>query len=331
MLLRTFKGTGPGVIFLIIITLVTVWISAILNQRLHPRFIYETDPMPLYGLLKIVLHNSHNLGVILSFLLVSLMAFLLVSFNTSVFFIHERTFLPALFYVLLGGLFPDQQLLNPVLPASIFLILGLMRIMDGYHITGTAYNYFDAGIFISTGSLFYANMIWFGILVIIGIALLRTGNLKEIVISILGLLTPYLITFGIYYVIGKDLGALTKLLGENLFSKPLFYPFPALTIVALIFCAALIFISIVQLIKQMNTKKIKSRKTFSLMIWTLIVSMIVYFALQSASVELVWFASIPISYFLTHYFVFVKKKLVPDLLFTLLFVFILLIQIWHLK
>jgi hypothetical protein len=287
--------------------------------------------MPLYGLLKAILHNSHNLGVILSFLLVSLMAFLLVSFNTSVFFIHERTFLPALFYVLLGGLFPDQQLLNPVLPASIFLLLGLMRIMDGYHITGTAYNYFDAGILISTGSLFYANMIWFGVLVIIGIALLRTGNLKEIVISLLGLLTPYLITFGIYYVIGRDTGALMKLLGDNLFSTPSYYPFPVLTIVALIFCAALISISIVHLIKQMNTKKIKSRKTFSLMIWTLLVSLIVYFALTSASVELVWIASIPISYFLTHYFVFVKKKLVPDLLFTLLFVFILLIQIWHLK
>ena len=331
MLLRTFKGTGPSVIFLIIITLVAVWISAILNQRLHPRFIYETDPMPLYGLLKDIIHNSHNVGVILSFLLVSLMAFLLVSFNSSVFFIHERTFLPALFYVLLGGLFPDQQLLNPVLPASIFLILGLMRIMDGYHITGTAYNYFDSGILISTGSLFYANMIWFGVLVIIGIALLRTGNLKEIVISILGLLTPYLITFGIYYVIGKDMSVLMKLLGDNLFSKPLYYPFPALTIVVIIFCVALIFLSIVQLIKQMNTKKIKSRKTFSLMIWTLIVSIIVYFALPSASVEIIWIASIPISYFLTHYFVFVKKKLVPDLLFTLLFVFILLIQIWHLK
>jgi len=81
----------------------------------------------------------------------------------------------------------------------------------------------------------------------------------------------------------------------------------------------------------MNSKKIKSRKTFSLMIWTLIVSIIVYFALPSASVEIIWIASIPISYFLTHYFVFVKKKLVPDLLFTLLFVFILLIQIWHLR
>jgi hypothetical protein len=331
MLLRIFKGTGPGVIFLIIITLIAVWISAILNQRLHPRFIYETDPMPLYGLLKFLINNSHNLGVILSFLMVSLMAFLMVNFNTTVFFINERTFLPALIYILFGGFFPDHQLMNPVLPASIFLMLAIIRIIDGYHKSGTAYNYFDAGILISTGSLFYANLIWFGLLVIIGIALLRTGNLKEIVISIFGLLTPYFITFGLYYVIGKDLGALIKLLGDNLFATSTYYPFPRLTIVALIFSGALILGSLMQLIKHMNTKKIKSRKTFSLMIWTFIISIVVYFALHSASVEIVWLASIPASYFLTHYFVFAKKKLVPEILFSLFFVFVLLIQLWHLK
>lgn len=330
MLLRIFKGTGPGVIFLIIITLIAVWLSAILNQRLHPRFIYESDPMPLYALLKLFINNSHNLGVILSFLMVSFMAFMLVNFNTTVFFIHERTFLPALFYVLFGGLFPDHQLMNPVLPASIFLMLALMRIMDGYHITGTAYNYFDAGILISTGSLFYANLVWFGLLVIIGIALLRTGNLKEILISVFGLLTPYLLTFGIYYILGKDTGALLKLFRDNLFARATYYPFPRLTIVALLFIGVLIFISSAQLFKMMNTKKIKSRKTFSLMIWTFLIAMIVYFAMPSVSVEIVWIASIPVSYFLTHYFVFVKKKLVPELLFSLLLVFFLLIQIWHL-
>jgi hypothetical protein len=330
MLLRLFKETGPGVIFLIVVTLIAVWISAILNQRLHPRFIYETDPMPLYGLMKFLIHNSHNLGVVLSFLMVSLMAFLVVNFNTSVFFINERTFLPALFYVLFGGFFPDQQLLNPVLPGSIFLMLAIRRIMDGYHITGTAYNYFDAGILISTGSLFYANLIWFGTLIIIGIALLRTGNLKEIVISILGLLTPFLITFGVYYVIGKDVNGLMKLLGDNLFFKATYYPFPKLTIAALVFCGALILYSIFHLIKHMDTKKIKSRKTFSLLIWTFIISLIVYFVLPSVSVEIVWLTSIPVSYFLTHYFVVVKKKLVPEILFSLLLLFILLIQIWHL-
>lgn len=331
MFLRLLKGTGPGVIFLIIVTLIAVWISAILNQRLHPRFIYETDPMPLYGLVKLLINNNHSIGVILSFLMVSLIAFIIVNFNTTVFFIHERTFLPAFFYVLFGGFFPDHQLMNPVLPASIFLMLAIIRIIDSYHITGTAYNYFDAGILISTGSLFYANLIWFGLLVIIGIALIRTGNLKEIVISIVGLLTPYLITFGVYYVIGKDVAALTKLLGDNLYTRATFYPFPRLTIAALIFSGALMIVSIIHLIKYMDTKKIKSRKTFSLLIWTFLISLIVYFALPSASVEIVWLTSIPVSYFLTHYFVFVKKKLVPEIFFSLLIVFILLIQIWHLR
>jgi hypothetical protein len=168
-------------------------------------------------------------------------------------------------------------------------------------------------------------------LVIIGIALLRTGNLKEIVISILGLLTPYLITIGLYYVAGKDLRVLLQLVENNLFTRSTFYPFPRLTIVALIFTGLLVLISLIQLIQHMNTKKIKSRKTFSLLIWTFLISIIAYFALRSVSVEIVWLTSIPVSYFLTHYFVFVKKKLVPEILFTVFFVFILFIQIWYLR
>lgn len=331
MFLRLFKGTGPAVILLIIITLFAVWISAVLNQRLHPRFIYETDPMPLYGLLKQAIYNSHNLGVILSFLIVCLISFLIVNFNTTVFFINERTFLPALIYILLGGFFPDHQLMNPVLPASIFLMLAMYRIIDGFHKTGTAYNYFDAAILISTGSLFYANLIWFGLLVIIGIAIMRTGNLNEILISIIGFLTPWFITFGLYYVIGKDVHALMKLFGDNLFTRSIYYPFSKLTIVALIFCGVLIVVSLIHLIKLMNTKKIKSRKIFSLLIWAFIISIVIYFAVPSVSIEITWLMGIPVSYFLAHYFVFVKKKLVPEILFSLFIVFILIIQIWYLR
>jgi Family of unknown function (DUF6427) len=331
MLLRLFKRTGPGVIFLIIITLIAVWISAIINQRLHPRFIYETDPMPLYGFIKSVISNSHTLGVIISFLMVCLMTFLIVNFNTKEFFINERTFLPGLFYVLLGGFFPDHQLLNPVLPASVFLMFAIMRIMDGYHKTGTAYNYFDAGILIATGSLLYANLIWFGLLLLIGIALMRTGNFKEIMISVFGLLTPYFLAFGIYYILGKDISALWKVFGDNLFTRATYYPFPAITLAALIFVTALIIISLFQVLNHMSSKKIKSRKTFSLMIWTLIIAIVVYFAVPSVSVEIIWIASIPVSYLLSHYFIFVKKKVVPEILFFLLLVFVVLIQIWHLK
>ena len=59
-------------------------------------------------------------------------------------------------------------------------MLAVIRIIDGYRKAGIANNFFDAGILISTGSLFYANLIWFGVLVIIGIALIRTVSISEI-------------------------------------------------------------------------------------------------------------------------------------------------------
>lgn len=287
--------------------------------------------MPLYGLLKLVFGNNHFLGVVFAFSMVSLIAFLLVNFNTTIFFINERTFLPALIYILFSGLFPEYQLLNPVLPASVFLMVAIIRIMDSYRKQGTSYNFFDAGILISTGSLFYANLIWFGLLVIIGIAILRTGNVKEISVSILGLITPYLLTFGLYYVIGKNLESLLSLVYNNFFGKSEDYLFSRLTIVVLIFIGITILVSISYLIMVMNSKKIKSRKTFSLLIWAFLISAGVYTVLPSASVEIVWLTGIPVSYFLTHYFVFVKKKIVPEIFFSVLFILILLIQIWYLK
>jgi len=331
MILRIYKGTGPGVISLIIITLIAFWASAFLNPQIPAAFNYETIPMPLYGFLKQITGNNPLVGVIFSFSMVSLMAFLLVNFNTAVFFINERTFFPALVYILFSGLFPQYQLLNPVLPASVFLMLAIRRIMDGYLKPETAYSFFDAGILISIGSLFYANLIWFGLLVIIGIAMLRTGNLTEIAISILGLLTPYLLAFGLYYVIGKDLAALLSLIGNNLLDKSAGYQFSKLTIVALIFAGIFILVSIAFLFMLMNTKKIKSRKTFSLLIWVFLISIGIYIVLPSVSVEIVWLISIPVSYFLAHYFVFVKKRLVPEIFFAVMLVIILLIQIWYLK
>jgi hypothetical protein len=327
MLLRLFKGTGPGVIFLIIITLLSVWATAFLKLRNHFSLYFDLEPMPLYGVLSDLIGTNPLIGIIITVLLVALMAFLMVNLNTNLFFINERTFLPALIYILLTGLFPQYQLLNPAIIGSIFLMLAIRRIMDAYRIQGTAFNFFDAAVLISIGSLFYANLIWFGLLAIIGIAMLRTGNIKEIAISLIGLATPYIITFGIYYVLGKDLKYLGSLILYNLFQRPDYFAFSRLTVVAILFLALSIIAGIGYLISVINSKKIKSRKTFNLLLWTFVISLVVYFALPSVSVEMIWIAAVPVSYIMTHYFIFLKRKLIPEIVFSLYFVFILVIQI----
>jgi len=329
MLLRIFRGTGPGVIFIIFLIALGVWMGAFLDPLLPTSFSYDVNPMPLYSLLKGLTGGSAFAGVAFSFSMVILLTFLLVNFNTTVFFINERTFLPSAIYILMSGLFPHYQILNPVLPASVLLMLAIIRIIDAYRKNGTAFNFFDASLLIATGSLFYANLIWFGLLVIIGIAILRTGNVKELLLAILGLCTPLLITVGIFYVTGKDLGLLVSTARFNLFEETGNYYFSRVAITGLIIITISILISIFHLVSVMNSKKIKSRKTFTVLIWAFIISIALFFVLPSASVELIYIAGIPISYFLSHYFIFSKKKLLSEIFFSAIIVIVAVLQILY--
>ncbi|MCU0472809.1 MAG: DUF6427 family protein [Bacteroidales bacterium] len=326
-MLRLFKGTGPGVILLIVVLLGGLWASAFMDPQMPGQEPFETSPMPLYGIVQSIIGNHPLSGVIFTFLILSVMLFLLVNFNTIVFFINERTFLPAVIYLLFSAIFPEMQVLNPVLPAALFLLLAFIRIMDAYRKPGIAFNFFDAALLISIGSLFYANLIWFGLLVIIGIALLRTGNIKEIAVCLTGLAVPYILTFGLYYVLGKDIGTFLTDIRDNLFGENAGYAFTRLSVIILILLGLIILTSIVYLMMQLNSKKIKTRKTFYLLLWSFVIPLILYLVLSSVSVELIWITGIPAAYFLAHYFVFERKKLVPEIMFTGLLVLILLLQL----
>jgi hypothetical protein len=330
MLLKIFKGTGPGVILLIFIVAIGTWAGSLIEPRLATSFHYDTDPLPLYALLKSLTGKSAMAGTLVSFLLILLMAILLVNFNTTVFFINERTFLPAVIYVLLTGIFPYHQVLNPVLPAAVLLMISIMRIMEAYRKNGTAFNFFDAAVLIGTGSLFYANLIWFGVLALIGIAILRTGNMKEIVLAILGLATPLIITAGIYYVAGKDLQGLFSASLYNLFGEAGKYYFSRVTVTGLIIFGLAVILSLFYLFSVLNSKKIKSRKTFTVLNWTLIISLVLFFSLPSVSVEMIFIVAIPVSYIMAHYFVFSRNKTIPGILFTAIFITIIAIQVMFL-
>jgi hypothetical protein len=330
MLRKKFRETGPDVIILIVIILLLTWTGAFLHPHLPADQGFDVKPMPLFDLLMSLTGFSPLFSVIVASLLVLLIAFLLVNFNTSAFFISERNFLPALIYILLSCYFPQFQILNPVLPAAVFLILGIRKIIESYKVQGTAFSFFDAGMLISVGSLFYAGLIWFGLLLIIGIAILRTGSIKEVIISILGLAAPVFIVYSFFYVTGKDMGSMLSAVTYNLFAKDANFSIPDLTLVVLIISGIIVLISVTQLLSAINSKKIKSRKTFILLLWTFFIVAGVYFLLDPVSAEIHWLAVIPPSYFLSHYFVFSRSKLLPEIMLAVLFVLAALVQVVNL-
>lgn len=328
MLLKLFKGTGPGVILLIALTLGLFWISAFIEPGQPSQVAGSSVPMPLYGLLLKLLGNDPFLGVLTSFVLVSAMTFLLVGFNTSVFFINERTFLPALIYVMITAIFTENQVLNPALPGAVFLMISVIRLMDAYRKPGVAYNFFDAGILISTGSLFYADLFWFGLIIFIGMVILRTIDLLEVFVGIAGLITPILIASGIYFVLDQDAAGFISGMFSGLFNKAEVFSFGKLTIIALIITGLIFLVSSGHLFTSLNSKKIKSRKTFNLLLWIFLISLILYFVIPSVSTEMIWIASIPVSYVLTHFFTFTSKKSITGIVFTVWFMIIVAVQVY---
>ncbi len=331
MILRQFRGSGPGTIILIVVTFSLVWASAFISLRHQFSLYFDLDPMPLYGLLSDLVGTNPMPGIIFALSLITVMVFSMVNLNSKLIFINERTFLPAVIYILLSGLFPQYQVMNPAVIGAIFLMFAIRRIMEAYRVQGIAYNFFDASILIGIGSLFYANLIWFGLLVFIGIGLLRTWNLKEVFISLTGLLTPFVMAFAIFYISGRDLRELMNLFEYNLFGKPSEYALSGLTIFAISFTGLITAIAVIYLIMTMNTKMIRPRKTFSLLLWLLVLSILLFIFVRSVSVEIIWITAIPVSYILSHYFIGAKKKWAPEISFSLLYVLILLIQIWYLK
>lgn len=327
MLIRFFKGTGPDVVASIGLLSLAVWAVALINPLQAPVFIPDLRPMPLYSLLKPLNDLSPAIGAIFSLSLVLLISYLLVSFNTALMFISERTFLPSVFYVLLSGFIPATQALSPVLPASVLLMIAMRRIMDAYRKNETAYNFFDAAFLISTGSLFYANMIWFSLLPFIGIAILRTGNIRELFLAFIGMITPLLLVTAIYYVTGKEMELLFSDALYNLFGDSPGIVYSRVLIAGLIFTGMILLVSLVHLFSLLDIKKIRSRKTFSMLIWVFVISLAVVFAVPSASAEIIYLMIIPVSYILAHYFLYIKRKVMAELLFSLIFLVIALIQV----
>ena len=325
MVLRFFKGTVPSVIFVIAIIFFAVWTPFFFSGST----VSYNNPMPLYGLLEHLTGSKVWISNIVAAVICATLVFLLTVLNTTHFFIDERTFVPALIFIFLTTLLPQYQALNPALPATVFVLFALKRMLESYRKQEFAYNFFDAGILIGTGSLFYANLIWFGTLIFIAIAIFRRINLVEIVVSIIGLITPFIIMFGLYYLFDYDLNELFLLIYDNLFSEATSFSFSKLTVVALIFISIVLIFSLGQMLIVQNVKKIKSRKTFFLLIWMFFITIGVYLFVPSVSYEMIWILGIPVSYFVANYLIFSKTTILPEIFFNLFFLIVIGIQAIH--
>ena len=329
MLLRLFIRKQQFIIVLILILALAFWLPSILNYK-SSFFIFDFYPSPVYSPIQSVEYSSPRITVIISFILLVFSGFLLTRLNVRFFFIQARTQLPALFFILICSSFIPLQRLNPVSISVIFLIIAVFKIFDTYKKERLCYNFFDAALLISVGSLFYFNLIFLIVLIWIGLILLRPFIWREWVFTLIGLLVPYIILFFYYYMMDLDINSLLGTYKSYFLYKRYGMNFDLSYRLLAIYYLLMLIISSIYMIAVYPVKKIYARKFFMFFLWLFIVAITIYFFIPSAGYEMIIIASLSVSFLLTHFFVNVRPNWINSSLFDMFFGLLIYLRIINL-
>lgn len=327
MVLRFFRSTSAPVILFIPFLGLLLWLPSFLSAS-ESTFFFDKAQMPLYKFVTDIIPAQSLIAKLFTFALVVIQGFLLVRLNTRFIFINNRSYLPALFFILLTAAVPDLQRLNPVIFSGFFLVLALEKIFDSYGNGGLAYDYFIAAFFLSVGSLFYPFLIFFMLTIWISLALLRPFKWREWLFTLIGFALPIFFVFCFYYLMRDQPFRLehdVKAVFEFAYHSPEYAP-PVLIFLA--FIVFLIILASYFMIRIFPNKKIFSRKAFTVFVWLFVNAIVVFLLVSKASIELIFLGAIPVSFLLSHYFAFVKSVFWGNIFLIALFVLLLVIQTW---
>ncbi len=326
MLLRFFRSTGSQMLLFIPLLAVLLWLHPIISPPGHI-FFFSNYPMPLYQIILHLLPGNSFAGTFLTLLIVIIQGFLLVRLNTRFIFINNRSYLPAFFFVILTASVYNIQKLNPVIFAGFFILLALEKLFESFRNEKLSYEIFTASFFISIGALFYPFVIFYIIFIWISIYLLRPFNWREWVFTVLGLFTPFILIDSYYFLIVNNTHIVLNGFINSFKINHDSFQFRHSLISLIIYIILLLIISSQYLIQSFQGKKILQRKAFTLFFWLFFTTLAIYIFLPQASVELIYFLAIPLSYLFANYFVFIRSPYWGNILLLLLFVLVIWNQI----
>ncbi len=327
MLLSFFKKSQLSVVILVVIISVAIWLKTFLNGLSYP-FIFDTINMPLYAILVKYINQSIILSNIITFSFVMAIAFYLLHLNSKFIIIKQRTYLPALFYLLISTAFVPIQRINPAIFATFFILLALDHIFAIYQKGNPLDNLFRAGISLGIASLIYAPAIPFYLIIFMGLLLLRSFSLREWFVAVLGIALPWGFLMLTYYWLNIDISKTFELVKSNLItdtesSIDELIPIIFTSVIGLPTLVALFY-----LIPSMANQKISVRKYHTLFFWILFIGAASFALIPTTSYEIAYILAIPLSFQLTNYFANARKSFWAELLFTLIIIAALAIQLY---
>lgn len=327
MLLKFFKKQLPSVSSAIILVGVASWLVSFINPQAANGF--ENYQMPLYSLVAYYIPAQTFLSQLFAFTMVVVNGIFLMQLNTRFILIKNRTYLPALFYILICSGITCLQGMNPPVIASFFIILAAFNLFASID-TNTLDKLFKSGVFVAIAGLFYLPSFAVIILLFLGIVILNIRGVRPWLSTIAGFITPLFFTYFYFYFFTDNLTSLHTLIANTFNFIPL-HTFESIGIAYHVFTGYLILlalISVVFLLGAMPVQKIIIRKYYAVLLWLLFGILAAVIFSVGTSVEAIIMLAIPLSFFMSFFFNFSRNRFWSELLFIILVVGVLSLQLF---
>ncbi|MBP6977771.1 MAG: hypothetical protein PHD61_05365 [Bacteroidales bacterium] len=331
MIIHFYRKQFNSQLIVFVLASILLWVDAFLfpMEALHLSF-----QTPLYSGLVILLEKvPAHLHVILAFLILVAEAILLNSSMVNHKIIARNTLLPFLLYFVLMSYSPVIQTIHPVMIANFFLILSLNVNMSIYLKPEPYREIFNGTFLISMASLFYLPSLIFLFLFWLSLIIYRISSLREWIVTISGLIAPYIFVAFYYYwtdsfsvfledyvlvmfrFIPFTLGSLKPWLGEL---------YIALGIVIFI----LLIIGLIKLSLETTEKVITVRKRMNVIIYWTIISIISFFWAGDHLLIHATILAVPACILIAYFFSGIRRIAVAELSFTILIILIAAIKLF---
>ena len=313
MVVALFKRNPTSSILIVPLFALGFWLSGFI----HPIQVVNKNTMPLFDWVFRATVASPLLQNSLALLLLLAEAFFLNHICEKYNIVSKKTNFPALVYVLLMSTCSLFISMHPLLFANLFLLLSIDRILNSYHKDEAFAHVFDAGFYIGIASLFYFPAIVTFPMVWVGLIVIRTFVWREWIISFLGLLLPYVFIVTYYFWFDK----LEFFLLDKIFypSSDVKYSISAEPGSFLFLCTVLVSVialSFLKLTQGLPVNTILSRNTLVVFIWMIALSLLAFLMAPVLNLLYFSFVAIPVSIYIAHYFLTMKRTWIAELLFT---------------
>ncbi len=238
----------------------------------------------------------------------------------------KSTFLPALMYITISGLFIPFLILSPPLICNFLVIWMLFKLFDLYKGEDAKSISYDLGMIVALGALIYLPFVYMFLAIWVAMIILRPFDWREWVACVIGFITIFFF-LAVFYYLNDRLGQFFEIWLPFASKFPTHFIINYYNYLVLIPVIVILLLCFFKLRQNFFKSYVQTRKSFQLLFFIFIIGLLSFY-IRAADFHLYHFllCAVPAAVFFAYYFLYASTRWFYESLYILLLASIIYFQ-----